>query len=79
MQVVTAVLPAGEKEFAGQPRQIVEPVAAVYVPPKHIVHVPPLGPLNPALQTQEVRAVLPADESEFAGQSRQIEAPVSDW
>ena len=52
--------------------------ASLYVPPKHGVHVPPSGPLDPALHRHAVRAVLPAGEEEFAGQSRQIEEPVSD-
>jgi len=64
-----AVLPAGESEFAGQSTQIEEPVAALYVPPKHGVHVPPSAPLDPALHTQAVTAVLPAGESEFVRQS----------
>ena len=66
-QAVRAVLPAGEKEFAGQPRQIEEPLSCVYVPPKHVVHVPPSGPLDPALHRHAARAVLPVGEPEFAG------------
>jgi len=48
------------------------------VPPKHCVHVPPLGPFHPALQMQAATPVLPADESEFVGQPTQGEFPVPD-
>jgi len=71
MQAVTAVLPAGELESAGQPTQGEFPVSDLYVPPKHCVHVPPLGPLDPALQMQAATAVLAAGEPEFAGHSVQ--------
>ena len=78
VQAATPVLPAGEKEFAGQPTQPEEPVPPLYVPPKHCVHVPPSGPVDPALQMQAATAVLPAGESEFVGQPRQGEGPVAD-
>jgi len=46
---------AGEMEAAcdtaagSHPVQAEFPVPALYVPPKHCVHVPPFGPVNPAL------------------------------
>jgi len=67
------VLPAGELESAGQPTQPELPVPNLYVPPKHCVHVPPSGPLDPALQMQAAKAVLAAGEPEFAGHSVQTE------
>jgi len=76
MQAATAVLPAGESEFVGQPTQPEFPVPDLYVPAKHCVHVPPSGPLDPALQMQAATAVLPAGESEFVGQPTQLEFPV---
>ena len=72
------MLPAGESEFAGQPTQPEFPVPDLYVPPKHCVHVPPLGPFHPALQMQAATAVLPAGELESAGQPTQPEFPVPD-
>ena len=62
------VLPAGEVESAGQFRQSEEPVSALYEPPKHCVHVPPSGPLDPALHLHTVMTVLAAGELEIAGQ-----------
>jgi len=50
----------------------------LYVPPKHCVHVPPSGPLDPALQMQAATAVLPAGELESAGQPTQGEFPEPD-
>jgi hypothetical protein len=68
MQEMTVVLPAGELESAGQPRQPEEPVSALYVPSKHCEHVAPSAPVYPALHWQAVSAVLCTGEFEFAGQ-----------
>ena len=64
---VTAVLPAGESELAGQSTQPEFPVPDLYVPPEHCAHVPPLGPFHPALHWQAVDAVLPSREVEKEG------------
>jgi hypothetical protein len=65
---VRAVLPAGEIEFAGQPKQPESPVPDLYVSLKHCVHVPPLGPLDPALHTHAAIAVLAVGELDNTGQ-----------
>jgi hypothetical protein len=62
------VLPAGEIEFAGQPKQPEFPVPDLYVSLKHCVHVPPLGPLDPALHTHAAIAVLAVGELDNTGQ-----------
>ena len=67
------MLPAGEVLFVRQSWQSEEPVAALYLPAKHGVHVPPSGPLDPALQVHEA---LPANELENAEQFVQDEEPV---
>ena len=38
------------------------PDTALYVPAAHAVHVPPLGPVKPALHLQSEEASLPAGE-----------------
>ena len=38
------------------------PDTALYVPAAHAVHVPPLGPVKPALHAQSEEASLPAGE-----------------
>ena len=53
--------------------QLAEPVIAVYLPASHAVHVPPSGPVDPALQMQLVTTALPAGELEFGGQSMHVE------
>jgi len=74
IQAVTVVLPAGESEFVGQPKQPEFPVPALYVPPKHCVHVPPSGPFHPALHTHAVIEELKTGDIEFVGQLSQVEA-----
>ena len=52
------------------------PDTALYVPAPHAVHVPPLGPVKPALHVQSVEASLPAVEDEPAMMpSRQLASP----
>ena len=51
------------------------PVATLYVPAPHAVHVPPSGPDQPTLQVQLLKAVLCAGELESAGQLLQLSAP----
>ena len=49
------------------------PDTALYVPAAHAVHVPPLGPVKPALHVQSEEASLPAGEVDPAMmRSRQL-------
>jgi hypothetical protein len=50
------------------------PVAPLYFPETHRVHVPPSGPDDPALQMQAAKAELPAVESESVGHPRHVES-----
>ena len=71
-QTASVVPPCVEPNFPSeQATQPEFPVPDLYVPPKHCVHVPPSGPLDPALQMQAATAVLPAGEPEFNGHSVQ--------
>jgi len=61
------VLPAGDDLLDGHVVHDPDPVESLNVPDGQIVHAAPWGPVEPALQMQEVEAVvLPAGESEFA-------------
>ena len=44
--------PAGDTELAGHAVHAAGPVASLYLPASHAVHVPPLGPVYPALHAQ---------------------------
>ncbi len=50
-----------------------DPVDALYFPATQSAHVPPSGPLEPALQVQLVKTALPASELEADGQARHVE------
>ncbi len=52
------------------------PVDALYFPTAHAVHVPPSGPVEPALQVQLVKAALPAGELEADGQATHVELAI---
>jgi hypothetical protein len=52
-------------------------VVILYVPATHAVHVPPLGPVKPALQVQAVRAALASGELELVGHPRQVVSTVA--
>ena len=71
------MLPAGESEFAVQFEQTAAPTASLNLPAAHARHVPPLGPVNPALQMQALLPVLPEAESEFDVQFEQSASPIS--
>ena len=73
VQLVKAVLPAGEVEFVGQSLHKADPADALYLPATHAAHGPPSGPVDPALQVQFVKATLPAGELEFDGQAVHVE------
>ena len=56
------------------------PDTALYVPAKHAVHVPPFGPVKPALHAQSKRASLPAGEDDPAMMpSRQLAVHVAGY
>jgi len=69
VQLVEAVLSSGESEFAGQASQTADPASALNVPAAHCEHVPPAGPVHPALQVQSNSSSLASGESEFVGQA----------
>ena len=73
VQLVKAVLPAGEVEFVGQSLHKADPADALCLPATHAVQLPPSGPVDPALQVQLVKAALPAGELEFDGQAVHVE------
>ncbi len=69
-QALAAVAPvAAENVPAPQSVHAAEPAAALYFPAVHAAHSPPLGPVNPRLQTQLLSAVDPAVDVVFAGQA----------
>ncbi len=77
-QVVETVAPV-EAEYVPAPHgvQAALPVAILYVPTPHGKHVPPSGPVDPALQVQAARAELVLGEFEFAGHAMQVAAAVA--
>ena len=52
--------PAGDAELAGQAVHAPAPGESLYFPVSHAVHVPPLGPVYPALHAQSPLASLAA-------------------
>ena len=48
------------------------PVDVLKVPATHATHGPPLGPVNPTLQMQDVTAVLEMGELVFAAHAKQV-------
>ena len=62
-QVDDEVAPSSSENVpAGQMLHDPAPDAALYVPAAHAVHVPPLGPVKPALHAQSEEVSLPAGE-----------------
>jgi len=51
---------------AAQSVQVAFPFNALYLPATHAVHVPPSGPVDPALQVHAVEEVLPAGALEVS-------------
>jgi hypothetical protein len=47
MQLLDAMEPLGDCEFAGQTVQLADPVTLLYVFASQIVQLPPSGPVNP--------------------------------
>jgi len=59
---------APEYVFAPQSVHVADPFDALYFPVAQFAHVPPSGPVHPALQVQLAKVALPASELEFDGQ-----------
>jgi hypothetical protein len=77
-QVLATVAPTvAEYVLASQLVHAAEPVAVLYLPAAHAVHVPPLGPANPRLQTQLASAVDPTGACVFEGHPRQVAIAVA--
>ena len=71
--VVSAVCPT-DAEYLPAPQsvQVASPVPALYLPAPHSAHVPPLGPVKPALQMQSEEVLLPAGAFELAGHTEHV-------
>jgi len=55
------------------------PLAFLYVPSPHATHVPPFGPLKPALQAQAALPELELGELEFPGQLEHADTPPPEY
>jgi hypothetical protein len=62
---------------AAQSVHTILPVAILYLPATHVVHVPPFGPVKPALQVQAVSAELEIGELELVGHATHVATPVA--
>ncbi len=79
-QVASTVAATAVEYFAtAQSRHTVVPVAILYFPATHAVHVPPFGPVKPRLQTQAVRITLVAGELEPSGHVKHVLAPAVEY
>ena len=80
-QVDDDVAPSScENVPAGQLLHDPAPDTALYVPATHAVHVPPFGPVKPALHAQSEEASLPAGEDDPAMMpSRQLAVHVAGY
>ena len=63
----TALVAPVAAEYVPAPQSVhaADPVDTLYFPASHAVHVPPTGPVDPALQVHFVKAELPTGELEF--------------
>jgi hypothetical protein len=61
-----------EYVLAGQLVHAAEPLSVLYIPAAHAEHGPPLGPVNPRLQTQFGLPVLAMGEIVFEGHGVQV-------
>ena len=67
-QVDKALAPtAAEYVAVPQSVHVSLPLVVLYLPATHPEHTPPSGPVNPALQVQEVMTELDTAEFEFVG------------
>ena len=80
-QVDDDVAPSScENVPAGQMLHDPAPDTALYVPATHAVHVPPFGPVKPALHAQSEEESLPAGEDDPAMMpSRQLAVHVAGY
>ena len=80
-QVDDEVAPSSSENVpAGQMLHDPAPDTALYVPATHAVHVPPFGPVKPALHAQSEEASLPAGEDDPAMMpSRQLAVHVAGY
>jgi len=67
--------PAGDVEFAGHAVHAPAPGESLYLPVSHTLHVPPLGPVYPALHSQSSRASLAAGDVELPGHVEHAAGP----
>jgi hypothetical protein len=78
IQVVATVAPTVvENVPAPQSVHATLPVAVLYLPAAHEVHVPPSGPEKPTLHVQAARAELEIGELELVGHPIQVVATVA--
>ena len=66
------MLPAGDDFPAKQLLQASLPIVALYLLMPQSVHVPPFGPVEPALQVHAVSVGLATGESELVGHAKQV-------
>jgi len=67
VQAVERMLPANEREFAGQKEHATSPDTGLYSPAVHCEQAPPFAPVQPALHAHAAAEAPPAGESEFRG------------
>jgi hypothetical protein len=77
MQLLDAIEPGKDCEFARQLVQLRLPIAVLYVFAWQIVQLPPSGPVNPCLHTQLLSSIEPWGDCEFGGQTVQLADPVT--
>jgi len=75
VQVITLILPAGERLFDGHSEQGTGPTASLYSFIIHGEHAAPFAPVYPALHSHVLFMVLPAREIESEGQDTQEADP----
>jgi len=63
--LVLCVEALGDEENAGHNRHAAGPISFLKVPARHAAHVPPFGPVKPALQAQAEAEELLEGEFEF--------------
>ena len=77
-QADSTVAPAVAEYFAAaQSVHTALPVAILYLPATHDVHVPPSGPVKPTLHVQAVTAELGLGELELLGHVTQVDSSVA--
>ena len=78
MHVLDVVAPtAVEYVPIWQSSHVLYPANSLYFPATHSEHVPPSGPVEPALQVQAVSIELPDGDDEWAGQLSHVDISVA--